>query len=229
VFTATFVIGSVVPFLLYSWLWHKARKLRKSVKHKLGHHIVQTTNAVLMPQPGKVGNQTKDKREQRATATFILLFVTVVITGTPSYLLQIVRTINADFHCKIPIYIHFIIIEVFLCGPMLTPLVVMRDCAFRESARKLFCCGKKTGDLEMQVGPSKSPSEPKSFSSSRRSSIGIEAPNFFNSNRRPSILEIPHTVHEIDSSNRPSHEKNITETKPIASIISESSESSSEC
>lgn len=239
IFTATFIIGTVIPVILYSWLYHKAKKLRRSVKHKLGHHVVQIANGILVPQPAE---QNQTLKETRATITFVLLFLTVVVTGMPGYLLQITCSISITIHCKIPIYVHFVIMEFFLCAPMLTPLVIMRDRAFRASiAKLLFCCGKKTGDLEIQQrGPSKSPSESKSFNNSRRSSI-LEIPHMKQlCNGRTSVLDIPYEVHEINSSQEESttslihaiskssesnQEKSITASKPAT----ESSESDSQC
>lgn len=221
IFTATFIIGTVIPVVLYSWLYHKSRKLSKSVKHKLGHHTVQTASGILVPQPAE--EYQTIKREKRATITFVLIFLTVVVTGTPGYLLQIIRSLSIAVHCKIPIYVHFIVIDFFLCAPMLTPLVIMRDRAFRACIAKfLFCCGKKTGDLEVQrEGPKKSPSESKSLNDSI-----LEIPNSFNGSKRTSVLDTPHSVHEINSSNKSHQENNFTATKPA---ISESSESDSQC
>lgn len=212
IFTITFVIGTVIPLFLYSWLYHKARKLRKSVKFKLGHHTVQIANGILVPQP--VEEYQTIKKEKQATITFVLIFVTVVVTGMPGYLLQITRSISIVLHCKIPLYIHFIVIEFFLCAPMLTPLVIMRDRAFRTSiAKLLFCCGKKTGDLEARrQEPSKSPSESKSFNGNRRSS------DHDTNSRRPSV--------DIGKTHL---EKNGTEAKPTVYVISESCESISQC
>ena len=245
IFTATFIIGTIIPIILYSWLYHKGRRLRKSAKHSLGHHTVKIASSIVVLQHKEEQNST---REKQATITFALLFVAVMFTGMPGYLLQLARSTGLAFYCEIPIYFHFISTEVFLCASALTPLVIMRDQTFRACLAKLCCCRKKTSDFEIQKrGPSKSPSESKSFSGSRRSSfldqphtfqlvngssrssVFLEPPNTaYNGSRRPSVLEVLHTVHEIVTSQQ---EKDITPTKSTPCTISESltSESLSEC
>lgn len=114
VFTATFVIGTILPVCLYSWLYHKAKKVQKSAKHTLGRHTITIGNGILVPLPAQ-SDQTI-RLEKQATATLVLIFVTLVVTASPSFLLQITRSISTALHCKIPIYIHFVIIEIFrLC------------------------------------------------------------------------------------------------------------------
>lgn len=202
VFTGTFIMGTIMPLGLYLWLYRKARKVQKSAKHKLGRHTITIGNGILVPLPA----QRDQKKEKQATATLVLIFVAVMVTGLPGFLLQLSRTISVNLHCRIPIFIHFIIIEIFLCAPMLTPLVIIRDRDFRRSIKKLLlCCGKKTGDLDTK------------YNSERRTSS--EAKSFSNS-RRSSCVEMPPTAHEGIST-----EKVTTLAKPTVQAISESCES----
>lgn len=167
VLTITFILGSIIPLIMYSWLYHKARKLRHSVKHKMGYLTVQIASGAIIMQP--FGEEQEMKKENRATITFMLIFLTVVVTGATGFLLQLLRAVSLDLHCRIPIYIHFLVIEFFLCAPMLTPLVITRDRVFRSCIAKLFCCRKKTGDLQVHHEElSSSPREPMHFE--RRSS-----------------------------------------------------------
>lgn len=207
VFTLTYISGSIVPITLYSWLYNKGRKLNKSVKQKLGYYTVQIANGISVSRP--LGEHHTDRREKQATVTFMLIFVTVVITGSPVYLLQVLRVVSTKLHCMIPIYVHFVMIEFFLCAPMLTPLVIMRDRAFRESIANQFCCGRKTSG--MQVGEKRSLSpEQKSFSSfslqnqSRRSSIAATTTTAHtqecNTNRTANNATTQTTISESDES-----------------------------
>lgn len=168
ILTITFIAGSITPVILYSWLYHKARKMRNSAKVTMGRITVQVASGIVISQP--VGGQQPQRTEIQATITFTLIFVTVVITGSPAYLLQLLRSVSTELHCKIPIYVHFIIIDFFLCAPMLTPLVIMRDRLFRTCMAKLFCCGRKTGDSQIQhQNSSRLPTESTSFSGNSRS------------------------------------------------------------
>ena len=166
IFTTVFILGSIVPVVLYSWLGYKARKLKKSTNLTLGRLTIDIAGGIAASQQVSEQN-SRTKRENQATVTFILLIATVVVTGTPGYALQVIRAVAFEESCRIHILVHFIVIEFLLCAPMLTPLVVMRDAAFRNSLIKLFRCRKKTGDLQLN----RSPSESKSFINNRRASV----------------------------------------------------------
>lgn len=205
--TATYIAGSIVPITLYCCLCNKARKLKKSARHKIGHYTIQVASGVLVTQP--VGEYPKKKsRENQANITFALIFVTVVLTGTPSYLLQVVRAISLRLHCAIPIFVHFIIVEVFLSAPVLTPLVIMRDKNFRACLSKLFCCGKKTGDLEIASSQERRGSsviiDQRPFGS-RRSSIAVPyTPQEQTNDKRSGISELAvYTITESCESETP--------------------------
>ena len=148
VVTATFIIGTVIPISLYSWLYRKAKYLQKSIKYKMGNLTMQIASGIVISRP--VGEHRKMTRENQATITFLLIFVAVVVSGTPSYLLQIVRFVSPNLHCRIPLLVHFLVTNLFVSAPMVTPLVIMRDKAFRTSITKLILCGSKTGDMDFR-------------------------------------------------------------------------------
>ena len=135
-FTSVFILGSALPFGLYSWLYYKARSLRPSVL-RLGQVSTQVASGAIVRQ--QIAQYHLPSRERRALVTFVLIMVTVLITGLPAYLMQVVRAINPDLHCQIPIYVHYVIIEIILSASALDPLVIMRTKDFRTCIKLLFC------------------------------------------------------------------------------------------
>lgn len=216
-FTATFIIGTVIPISLYSWLYRKARYLRKSIKYKMGNLTMQIASGIVISRP--VGEYRKMKRENQATITFLLIFVAVVVSGTPSYLLQIIRFTSIDLHCKMPILIHFLFVNLFLSAPMVTPLVIMRDKAFRTAITKLVLCGSKTGDMD--------------FRHSSRHSSSPRPPPTANGNlehyssRRPSIIVMSFTLNGVPGTYNPQPNNNTGDNVPTSYTISESNSVSS--
>ena len=143
--TLTVIIGSLVPICLYTALYCKGKQMQRSAKHTLGRITIQIASGSLVSKP--VGEFRSSNRENRATITFLLIFLTVIVTGVPSYISQSVRSFNFSLHCRIPIYVHFIVYNLLLLAPVLNSLVIMKDRDFRSCLTKLFCCRKKTGDI----------------------------------------------------------------------------------
>ena len=135
-FTLVFSAGSVIPLGLYSWLYYKARRFRPTMLI-LGHVTTQVASGTIVRRP--VAEYQLPNREWKALVTFALIMVTVLVTGLPAYLLQLVRVINLNTHCKIPIYVHYVIIEILLSASALDPLVIMRTKDFRTCIKLLFC------------------------------------------------------------------------------------------
>ena len=134
--TSVFLLGSVIPIGVYSWMYYKARKLRPTML-VLGHVSTQVASGAIVRQP--VAEYHLPSREKRALATFVLIMVTVLVTGLPAYLMQVIRALNFDFHCRIPILIHYIFIELLVSASALDPLVIIRTKDFRTCIKLLFC------------------------------------------------------------------------------------------
>ena len=141
VVSSSFVIGVVIPTVLYVWLYRRARSLRPTA--------VVLGKMALQPATGLITNHTllsshpdKWSRDIHSYLTLILILVTFVVTSLPAYVSQIVRSANVEAWCQIPIYIHFIIQLVFLSSTALDPLVIMRDRDFRQCLKHMFCCWK---------------------------------------------------------------------------------------
>ena len=137
VLSLTFTVGGFLPTLLYVWLYRHARKLRPSAL-ELGRLSVQVAGGAIVSQP--VAQMERNFREIRAVVTFAIIFATVLATGMPAYVFQLLRAVNRDMWCKIPILVHFIHIEIFLSSTALDPLVIMRDRDFRRCLNDLLCC-----------------------------------------------------------------------------------------
>lgn len=137
--TLSFAIGCILPTVLYMWLYRKARKLRPSAT-KLGKMSVQIAAGTVIQVP--LGPLDRDKRERRALVTFALIFITFFVTSAPLFFFQILRSLFTDAWCKIPISVHFIVIQVFLCSTLLDPILVMRDRDFRKCLKLFFSCHK---------------------------------------------------------------------------------------
>ena len=120
-------------------LYRKARKLRPSAT-KLGKMSVQIAAGTVIQVP--LGPLDRDKRERRALVTFALIFITFFVTSAPLFFFQILRSLFTDAWCKIPISVHFIVIQVFLCSTLLDPILVMRDRDFRKCLKLFFSCHK---------------------------------------------------------------------------------------
>lgn len=135
-FTIIFFLGSAVPLGLYSWLYYKARRLRPTLL-TLGQVSTKVASGAVVRRP--MAQYQLPNQEWRALVTFALIMVTVLITGLPAYLLQLIRVINLDVHCRIPVYLHYIIIELLVSASALDPLVIMRTKDFRTCMKLLFC------------------------------------------------------------------------------------------
>ena len=180
-FTSVFVLGSAVPIGVYFWMYYRARRLRPTMLI-LGHISTQVASGAIVRQP--VAQYQLPSREKRALATFVLIMVTVLVTGLPAYLNQVVRALNVDLHCRLSIYVHYVIIELLVSASALDPMVIIRTKDFRTCMKLLFC-GKRahTEDISSHEVPTTNSQRPnhlcnmhKSASSeSQASNLGGEA------------------------------------------------------
>ena len=137
----SFLVGCILPTALYVWLYQKARKLRPSAT-KLGRMAVQIAAGTVIQV--SLGPLDKDKNERRALVTFVLIFITFFLTSAPMFFLQILCSISIDVWCEIPIYVHFLLVQLFLSSTMLDPILIMRDRDFRKCLKRMFSCHRGT-------------------------------------------------------------------------------------
>ena len=137
--SSTFFIGGVLSAVLYGWMYCQGRKKMAALQLGLSTSVDVAGGVAVR---GSFSQYTMDARERRALGTFVLLLVTVLVTGVPSYTLALIRSLNVSFHCQIPLYIAFLITELLMSASALNPLVVMRDRDFRHCIKHLFCGGR---------------------------------------------------------------------------------------
>ena len=132
--------GAVLPSVYYTWMYYRGRKL-KTVTH-LGRLSVQLSTGAVIEQPIAVSDQ--QTREKRAFLTLFLLYISVLITSLPIYIVILTRRADRCAFFSIPIYVQFGISGVFLLSTFIDPLVLMRNQDFRQAMKKLFQCKSKT-------------------------------------------------------------------------------------
>lgn len=147
VLSSSFIVGAVIPTVLYVWLYCRARSLRPSAVI-LGQLALQPatgliTNHRLLPSSSYTDKWSRDIQSH---LTFLLIVVTFIVTSLPAYLSQTYRTANMESWCRIPIYVHFFIQLVFLSSTALDPLVIMRDRDFRMCVKHVCSCWKTFPD-----------------------------------------------------------------------------------
>ena len=142
----TFFMGSILPTLIYIWLYRKGRTARTSIRNSVGHITVQIAGTIV--KKPYVDYKAVDDRDKKATATFMLVFLTILVTATPSFLSQAIRAISLDFHCSWPIYLHFTIHQLLLSAFILNPILIMKDPDFRHCLKLLFCKNRNCGSTD---------------------------------------------------------------------------------
>lgn len=134
----SFIFGGLLPIFLYIWLYRRARKLRPSAL-TLGAMTIQASGGVVIRQP--VAHVGDIRRDFRALFTFIIIFVTFLVTGLPAYVLQVVRAATSPaVICSIPELASYLVYALLLSATALDPLVIMRDQDFRRCLKDLLCC-----------------------------------------------------------------------------------------
>ena len=130
VFTTTFILGGVMPLLLYIWLLHKARKMRNSLYR------------IERPQDRST---SRGGNEKAVFVTFSLIFTAFCLTGLLMYFFRVIRSLSYSSWCNVPIIVHFAVVDLFLSSTAVDPLLIMRDRDFRKRLRHLLCCHNDCG------------------------------------------------------------------------------------
>lgn len=124
-----FIIGCLLPTFMYTWMIFKARKLQ--VKYTIGKLVTSISANVSY-------TETVYNREKRAMVTILLIFLTILLTSIPSFLLLLLRQINICIFFQIPTEVHFIVTDTFIVSTLLDPIVLMRNQDFRTVLSELF-------------------------------------------------------------------------------------------
>jgi len=131
VFNSTFLLGGVMPLVLYIWLLHKARKMRNSLYRVEGPH--------------NGSSKSRAVNDKTIFVTFGLIFTAFCLTGLLLHIFRAVRVLDYSSWCKIPISVHLAVTELFLSSTVVDPLLIMRDRDFRKRLRHLLCCHNNCG------------------------------------------------------------------------------------
>ena len=70
-------------------------------------------------------------RDKRALTTIFIIFLSMVITHIPIYVLSAIRSVG-DIYETTPLTVHFICLYVFFLGPILDSVIIMRNKDFRD-------------------------------------------------------------------------------------------------
>lgn len=75
--------------------------------------------------------------DRKILRTFVLIFINVFSTQLPIYASSAMSS-NEELYSKIPLWVHFIIIYIYLLGPVLDPILIMRNKDFRDAINRTF-------------------------------------------------------------------------------------------
>ena len=70
-------------------------------------------------------------RDRRAVTTIFIIFISMLITHLPVYVLSAIRSVG-DIYESTPLIVHFISIYIFFLGPILDSVIIMRNKDFRD-------------------------------------------------------------------------------------------------
>ena len=148
-FSLQFSIGAVLPTALYLAMYIISRVKRR------GRIILGSSLHPDMVENGfSGGNQNIlsghqdrplqghsfnfSKRDIQALITFLLVFVILILTNTPVYALVIMRRGFPVQYQEIPIWVHFVVVDLFYLSTILNPLLIMRNRDFRKAIVHMF-------------------------------------------------------------------------------------------
>ena len=134
--TIVFFLGSVVPPVLYSWMYYKGRKMRAT--YTLGKLALTVTTGITL-RDNTPAQADKSSREHQALLTLFLIFLSVFLTSLPSYFFLLLRQISICAFFRTPIYFHFVISDIFIISTALDPIILMRNQDFRIALKELIC------------------------------------------------------------------------------------------
>lgn len=72
--------------------------------------------------------------EKKIATTFFMIFMNVFLTQLPIYATSALRS-SEDIYSQIPLFAHFIFIEIYLLGSVLDPLLIMRNRDFKDAIK----------------------------------------------------------------------------------------------
>ena len=192
VLTFSFLVGGILPTVMYVWLFHKARKLRKSMLN-VGK-INNSKESIISVQD----MQSNSSNERRAAFTFALIFVAFCLTTLPIILFQMIRSLSLALWCEIPHMVHFTVVQLFLSSTALDPFLVMRDRDFRKRLKHLLCCHNNCGkyytnrsNIHPEIPPNRDFDAVRSMATRALNLVSLPSLRDANNNSNPNSLLPP--------------------------------------
>ena len=74
--------------------------------------------------------------EKQAMTTFIIIFISLVVTQFPLYFVVTHR--RSDWYDMIPLWFHFLCVNLYFLAPALEPIIIMRSTDFKTALYKMF-------------------------------------------------------------------------------------------
>jgi len=132
-------VGGLLPTVLYFILYCIGRRKSGASIWRLGTHTSDTATTSRRGFRADRRNSIlsfQTARDKRATVTFAIIFFALLVTQLPQLIFSTTR--RTDFYSLIPIYVHFIAIDIFLISPALDPIVIMRNRDFRNAMARML-------------------------------------------------------------------------------------------
>ena len=140
-------IGGFLPTVLYLSLCIFGQRIAYRMKNMhLGTvtNPISTSNKEICPEQSSPSSKestsssltsSRWKSERKALITFLMTFINIFFTQLPILITSILRN-NKSIYEKIPLWVHFIAIYIYLLGAVLDPLLIMRNKYFKEIINK---------------------------------------------------------------------------------------------
>ena len=150
-FAVQILIGAILPIVLYTIMYVYSRIKKKQIR--MGTQQGERENK--RRDSGRMSiirlPTTWSSRDINALVTFLLVFVFFLITNIPVFVVSLLRPLQQELYLQIPLWAHFIIVDLFYLLNVIDPLIIMRNMDFRKATMKLFC-KKKFRRLSSSVG-----------------------------------------------------------------------------
>ena len=149
------VVGGVVPTILYTIMYCIGRRKRAVMNYRLGTIQVSDSSTTEnghehMETSEDTSNGTQDRtpvrrsrtdalrdRDRRALITIAILFVSLLVTQIPLIVFTGLAQ-QREVYQKIPLYVHFLNIYIFLISTILDPIVIMRNKDFKDAIAQVL-------------------------------------------------------------------------------------------
>ena len=144
-FSLQFIIGAVFPTVLYLAMYVISRAKRRKIilgSSQLERNGVEGNGHIItkhQPLPLHHDTFSWSNKDMHALFTFLLVFVTLLLTNIPVYAITIMRRGFTEQYQQIPIWVHLLIVDLFYVSNMLDPVLIMRNRDFRKAITTMFC------------------------------------------------------------------------------------------